>query len=104
MTKRAFTKIAEGLSEAIAIARGESEPARLHVPTELDVRMIRSKTRLSQEDFAAAFGFTVHQVRTWEQGRHRPLGAMRAYLSVIDQSPSEILAMLRSALQDRKAA
>jgi putative transcriptional regulator len=67
MTKKARDKIAEGLHEAIAVARGQAEPARLHVPTELDVKAIRAKTGLSQESFAYAFGFTVEQIRSWEQ-------------------------------------
>jgi len=66
MTKHAFAKIAEGLTEALALARGEAEPARVHVPQEIDVRAIRSKTRLSQEAFASVLGFTVHQIRQWE--------------------------------------
>ena len=105
MTKAAFDKIAEGLTEALAIAKGEAVPARLHVPAEIDVRAIRTKTGMSQDAFASAFGFTVSQIRQWEQGRYRPLGAMRAYLMVIDQNPAGVLAMLRAgALITDKAA
>ena len=95
MTKRAFDKIVEGLTEALAIARNEAEPARLHVPPEIDVRAIRRRLRMTQETFASAFGFTSSQIRQWEQGRHRPIGAMRAYLMVIDEKPDEILAVLQ---------
>ena len=95
MTKAAFNKIAEGLAEALTIAKGDASPARLHVPPEIDVRAIRTKTGMSQDAFASAFGFTVSQIRQWEQGRHRPLGAMRAYLMVIEQNPAEVLALLR---------
>lgn len=94
MSKKAFDKIAEGLTEALAIARHEAKPARLHVPAEMDVRAIRAKTGMSQEVFAQSFGFTVHQVRQWEQGRHRPLGAMRAYLKAIERNPVTVLALL----------
>lgn len=96
MSKKAFDKIAEGLTEARAIARGESEPARMHVPPELDVRAIRQKTKLSQDAFASTFGFTVHQIRQWEQRRNRPLGALRAYLLLIDHDP----AALRTAMRE----
>jgi len=95
MSKRAFDQIAEGLTEALAIARGEAEPARIHVPAEMDVRAIRAKTRLSQDAFASVFGFTVHQIRQWEQGRNRPLGAMRAYLMLIDHDPASVLTTMR---------
>ncbi len=97
MSKRAFDKIAEGLDEAVAIARGAKEPARLHVPAEMDVRAIRMKTGLSQDGFAGSFGFSIHQVRQWEQARNRPLGAMRAYLMVIDSNHEEVLTLLRLA-------
>jgi len=96
MTRRAFEKIAEGLTEALAIARGEAEPARMHVPAEIDVRAIRAKAGMSQDAFASAFGFTVHQVRQWEQGRNRPSGAMRAYLMLIADDPRDILRKLAS--------
>jgi hypothetical protein len=32
MSKKAFDKIAEGLTEALAIARGGKKPAKLHPP------------------------------------------------------------------------
>jgi len=99
MSKRAFHKIAAGLREAAAVGRGERKPARLFIPPELDVRAIRTKLQLSQQDFAATFAFTVHQIRQWEQARSRPLGAERAYLMIIDRDPKRVLELLR-----RKAA
>lgn len=104
MSKKAFDKIAEGLNEALAVARGVVGSARLHVPAEIDVKAIRSKTKMTQDQFASAFGFTVSQVRQWEQGRHRPLGALRAYLMVIDRDHEEIRSLLRSASTDAQAA
>lgn len=34
MSKKVFDQIAEGLNEALAVARGEAEPYKLHVPAE----------------------------------------------------------------------
>jgi putative transcriptional regulator len=96
MSKKAFDKIAEGLTEALAIAKGEKKPAKLHIPPELDVSAIRTKIGLSQDDFATAFGFTVNQIRDWEQGRSRPLGGVRAYLMIIDRDPKGVLNLLRA--------
>lgn len=104
MSKKAFDKIAEGLNEALAVARGQAEPARLHVPADVDVRAIRRKTGFSQDAFASSFGFTVHQVRQWEQGRHRPLGAMRAYLVAIERNHQVILGLLAETRAERVAA
>lgn len=100
---RAFDKIAAGLNEAIAIARGEAEPAALHVSSELDVKAIRKATGLSQQDFAREYGFTLEQIRAWEQGRARPLGGVRAYLMVIAADPQGVAIMLRKAVQQRAA-
>lgn len=36
MSKKAFDKIAEGLTEALPIARGETKPAKLHIPPEIE--------------------------------------------------------------------
>jgi putative transcriptional regulator len=104
MTKKAFDKIAAGLNDAIAVARGESKPARLHVPAELDVKAIRSKVGLSQESFAYSFGFTVEQIRAWEQGRNRPLGGVRAYLMLIDLDHISVARILGESRKAKTAA
>ena len=103
MARKAFDKVAEGLNEALAIARGTAKPARLYVPAEIDIKAIRGKLSLSQGDFADRFGFTVNQIKDWEQGRSRPLGGVRAYLMIIDRDPALVLDLLRSA-SGKKAA
>lgn len=95
MTKKAFDKIAAGLKEAAAIARGEKEPARLYVPAGIDVRALRSELDQSQTEFAAIFGFSVSQIRQWEQGRCQPTGALRAYLTLIARDPLGVAKTLR---------
>jgi putative transcriptional regulator len=100
-------RLIDAAREAVAIARGEKKPARLHVPPEIDVREIRVKLALSQDDFAAEFGFTTDQIRNWEQGRSRPLGGNRAYLMIIKRDPKKVLEILRSinaSRRTRKAA
>ncbi|WP_152044899.1 helix-turn-helix domain-containing protein [Aureimonas psammosilenae] len=103
MSKKVFDQIAEGLHEALAIARGEAEPYQLHVPAEIDVKAIRAKTGLSQKDFASTFGFGSDQLKQWEQGRSRPVQAMRAYLLLINSRPVEMVRALRD-LQSEIAA
>jgi putative transcriptional regulator len=103
MGRKAFDKVAEGLNETLAIARGVAKPARLYIPAEIDIKAIRAKLSLSQGDFAARFGFTVNQIKDWEQGRSRPLGGVRAYLMIIERDPTLVLDLLRSA-SGKKAA
>jgi putative transcriptional regulator len=104
MNKKAFDKIAEGLKEAIAVTRGEKKPARLFVPAEIDVKAVRKRCRMSQDDFAYQYGFTVDQIKAWEQGRSRPLGGVRVYLMLIDENPALVLKALRDMTRRRKAA
>src|SRR5258708_34329125 len=94
MSKKAFDKIAAGLNEALEIARGNAKPSKLYVPPEISVREIRKKLNLSQDDFAAEFGFTINQIRDWDQGRTRPLGGLRAYLMLIKSDPQPVLRLL----------
>jgi putative transcriptional regulator len=99
-------RLIDAAREAVAIARGEKKPARLHIPPEIDVRGIRLKLELSQDDFAAEFGFTTNQIKDWEQGRSRPLGGVRAYLMIIQRDPKTVLKILRDTVRvsGKKAA
>jgi putative transcriptional regulator len=90
-------RLLEAAREAVAIARGEKKPAHLHIPPEIDVRGIRLKLELSQDDFAAEFGFTTNQIKDWEQGRSRPLGGVRAYLMIIQRDPETVSKILRES-------
>lgn len=96
MSKKVFDQIAEGMNEALAVARGEAEPYKLHVPAEIDVKAIRAKTGLSQKDFASTFGFGFDQLKQWEQGRSRPVQALRAYLLLINSQPIQMVKALRA--------
>ena len=84
--------IRRGLEEGVAYARGEAKEGayRVHVPAQIDVRAIRTKLRMTQEDFAGRFGFSVNTLRHWEQGKSQPEGPMRAYLLVIDRAPKAL--------------
>lgn len=104
MSKKAFDKIAAGLTEALEVARGNAKPAKLYLPSQTDVRAIRRKLKLSQDGFAAEFGFTINQIRDWEQGRTKPHGSTRAYLMVIQHDPKAVLDVLRRPARPRKAA
>lgn len=82
--------ILTGLREAVAIAKGDLKPARIHVPKKVDVKAIREGLGLSQVEFAARFGFSVSSVRNWEQNRRTPDGPARAYLQVIQHDAETV--------------
>lgn len=80
----------QSAKEARAIARGETAPARVHVPSQIDVKTIRKRLGLTQPAFAARFNLNVGRLRDWEQGRSAPDGAVRAYLRVIEREPEAV--------------
>ena len=82
--------------EALAIARGEAEPARASVPPPVDVATIRRKTGLSHAKFARRYGFSPAAVRDWEQRRRTPDPAARMLLIVIDREPQAVDRALRA--------
>lgn len=90
MSKKVFDDIKAGLEEAIAFSEGRETGIRVHIPPEMDVRAIRKKMKLTQDAFAASFGFNLGRLRDWEQGRTCPDSAARAYLMVIDRKPEAV--------------
>lgn len=72
-------------------------PARVYVPSSIDVRAIRKRYGLSQAAFADRFGFSRAAVRDWEQNRRTPEGPTRAYLIVIDREPEAVQRALSAA-------
>jgi DNA-binding transcriptional regulator YiaG len=65
-------------------------------PRAVDVRQLRERLGLSQEQFALRFGFDVAAVRNWEYGRREPDTAAKSYLSVIDRDPAMVEEALAS--------
>ena len=101
---KAGERLLKAAKEARLIAQGSKEPANKYIPADIDVRAIRRKLELTQDDFASRFGFTVNQIREWEQQRARPLGGVRAYLMLIDQAPDRVLILLSELQANRKTA
>lgn len=54
----AFESIKQGLQEAIAHAKGDERGVRVHRPRAVDVKAVRAKVGMIQEQFAARFGFS----------------------------------------------
>jgi putative transcriptional regulator len=87
------------LEQAIAFADGQADPQtyRVHVPVEINVKAIRSRLAMTQQEFAGRFGFSINTLRHWEQGVRQPEGPARAYLLVIDRDPQAVQKALNAA-------
>jgi putative transcriptional regulator len=99
MTSKVAESIRRGLEEALAYAEGTTDVSRygVHIPEDIDVKAIRAKLDMTQEEFAGRFGFSVNTLRHWEQGRRVPEGPTRAYLLVIDRNPKAVQKALKAA-------
>jgi putative transcriptional regulator len=88
-----------GLEKAVSFAHGTLKKGTyvVHIPPEIDVKAIRGRLGLTQQQFTVRFGFSVNTLRHWEQGRRVPEGPTRAYLLVIDREPKAVAKALRIA-------
>ena len=91
--------ILRGFEEAIAFAEGTADVSlyRVHIPPDIDIKAIRGRLGLTQQEFASRFGFNITTLSHWEQGRRVPDGTARAYLRVIDREPQAVQKALRVA-------
>jgi putative transcriptional regulator len=98
MTK-AGKRILRGLEQALAYANGTADRSayRVTIPCRVNVRAIRKKMGMTQQAFAAFFGFSMNTLRHWEKGKRVPDGAARAYLLVIQRAPRAVQKALRIA-------
>ena len=62
-----------------------------------NTRAVRRRLKMTQEQFADAFGFSLSSVRDWEQGRHAPDTNTIAYLRTIALRPEDVLRIRREA-------
>ena len=92
--KSAFEDIKQGLQEAIAHAKGEGAGVQVHYPRPVDVKALRARVGMTQEQFAARFGFSTATLRHWERGDRTPRGPALVLLNVIERNPSAVIAAL----------
>lgn len=95
-------KLIQAAKEGRAIARGEADTATYEtfVPAEIDVKAIRARRGLTQEEFCLRYALSLASLRDWEQQRYFPDPAARAYLTVIDRAPEAV----EKALSDNPEA
>jgi len=64
----------------------------------VDVKRLRERLGMTQEEFALRFGLDIDAVRNWEYGRREPDRAAKSYLTVIDREPELAQAALATPI------
>ena len=90
----AFNSIKQGLDEALEFSKGKKSKAIVHEFSPLDVKNIRVKIGMSQNEFASAFGISVSTLRHWERGDRTPNGPALVLLNVVSKEPTAVLKAL----------
>jgi putative transcriptional regulator len=85
-------RLIKGLEEAVAVAKGEVQPAKTY--GDVDVAKIRAKLKLSQSEFADLLDVSKRVVQDWEQKRKAPSGAARSLLKVAQKEPAVVRRVL----------
>jgi DNA-binding transcriptional regulator YiaG len=57
---------------------------------DVDVKAVRARLGLTQEQFALRFGLEIDALQNWEQGRCQPDKASASYLRAIAAKPREV--------------
>ncbi len=79
---------AELLASVLEMKAGKS--GRIHRVSLSDVTQARTKSGLSQAQFAQVLGVSVRTLQEWEQGRRKPSGAALALLTIAANRPEVI--------------
>jgi putative transcriptional regulator len=83
-------EIIQGAKEVLAAMRGDKTSGRMHTIPRVDVAEVRRGLKLSQAEFAAAFGLSLDSVKNWEQGHRSPEGPAKVLLAVIAKDPQAV--------------
>ncbi len=94
--KSTFDSIKQGLSEALEFSGGKTQKAIVHEFSSVDVKALRAKLAMSQNEFASAFGISVSTLRHWERGDRTPQGPALVLLNVVAKEPELVMRALAS--------
>ncbi|HEY3721554.1 MAG TPA: transcriptional regulator [Roseiarcus sp.] len=80
--------------ESVDVLAGELRAAGFNpaflTPKAPDVRELRERLGLTQEQFALTYGLEIDAVRNWQSGRREPDIAAKSYLTDIDREPGQV--------------
>lgn len=96
MKKQDFEKLVASIKEAGEIKAGNRAPSRVYEVKAPEIKAVREKLSVSQNEFAMMIGVSVRTLQNWEQGRRQPEGPAKALLRVASKNPGAVLDALHT--------
>jgi putative transcriptional regulator len=91
MKDKTFAKLAASIKEAGEIRAGRQTPSRMYEIKPPEIRMVRERLDVSQDEFAVMIGVSTRTLQNWEQGRRQPEGPAKALLTIASRNPTAVL-------------
>ena len=96
MKKNDFNVLLSSIKEAGKIKKGKMKPSRVFSYSIPDIKCIRQKLHVTQNEFAHMIGVSENTIQNWEQGRRKPEGPAVALLRVTENNPRAVLEALHT--------
>jgi putative transcriptional regulator len=94
MKQEHFNELVESVREMNAICKGQKKPSREFVYEEHEIKSIRERYGLTQNQFAQMIGISISTLQNWEIGRRKPYGAAKVLLRVMDKYPKAMSSLM----------
>ena len=88
MEKALFNDLLQSLKEAKAISHGKAKASRSFKVESTDVKAVRERVGLTQDQFAKLMRVSIKTLQNWEQKRRQPTGPAAALLKSFQSSQS----------------
>lgn len=96
MKSEDFDKLVESIKEAGDIKVGRKAPNRVYEIKPPEIKTVRRRLNVSQNEFALMIGVSVRTLQNWEQGRRKPEGPAKALLRIASRNPDAVLDALHA--------
>lgn len=94
MNEAIFDSILRGAQQSLEYAKGTRKGFTTHrvtVPKKVNVKAIRKRLGMTQQQFSLTFGFAERTLKSWEAGEREPESYARILLKVIEKNPAAVL-------------
>ncbi len=85
MSNEFYDDLSTSLNQALTITKGDIEPSRKFIHEMPDIKSIRAKTGLSQQQFADKLNISPRTLQNWEQGTRNSTGATITLMRLLDK-------------------